>query len=99
MVKNGKLQREGTQRLPEYARQISQLERAMASKRQVMNSEFTASIAVAQDRQIYESGHSEYFITGQQQVLEVRLRRRDCRYQPAVFAGHQARRSRAGTST
>jgi hypothetical protein len=64
MVKNGKLQHEGSQRLPEYAKQISLLERAMASKQQVMNSEFTASIAVAQNREIYESGHSEYFITG-----------------------------------
>ena len=64
MVKNGKLQHEGTQRLPEYAKQIALLEHAMASKRLVMNSEFTASIAVAQNREIFESGQSQYFITG-----------------------------------
>jgi hypothetical protein len=64
MVKNGKLQHEGTQRLPEYAKEITLLERAMAGRPQVMNSEFTASIAVAQNREIYESGQSEYFITG-----------------------------------
>ena len=64
MVKNGRTQHEGTRNLPEYAKKIDLLAQAMASKPHVMNSEFTASIAVAQNMELYESGQSEYFITG-----------------------------------
>jgi hypothetical protein len=54
-----------TQDLPSYAQQIAALDQRMATKKTVLNSSFTASMAVEQGKDIYESGHSRYFITGQ----------------------------------
>jgi hypothetical protein len=64
MVPNGRRQYQAGKMGGDFARQIAVIERAMAGKKVVMNSEFTASIAVAQDREIYDSGQGEYFITG-----------------------------------
>ncbi len=64
MGASGKRQHQMAKSAREHAKTVAVLEQAMARKQKVMNCEFTASIAVAQDRTIYESGQSQYFITG-----------------------------------
>jgi hypothetical protein len=64
MLSGAKRQSEQARQVRDFIPHIARIERAIAPMRNVLNAPFTVSIVLDQGKQIYESGQSEYFITG-----------------------------------
>jgi hypothetical protein len=65
LVQASRFQFDQVENLRGYRGKIAALERALAAKRQVLNSSNTASMMVEQNKPVYDSGLSIYFMDGE----------------------------------